>query len=64
VGREQVGCASARHQLAAQIFGRAVQTVARVAFQRDDLLCNELPRALAQGCNVGWYVEVHARFFR
>jgi hypothetical protein len=63
VGREQAGCASARHQLAAQIFGRAVQAVARVALQRDDLLGNELPRTLAQGNHVGWDVEVHGRVF-
>jgi hypothetical protein len=38
-----------------------VWAVARVAFQRDDLLCNELPRAVTQGRNVGWNVKVHGR---
>ena len=60
---KQPRSACAANQLTAQVFRRAVQAVARVAFQRDHLFGNELPGALAQGNHVGWDVEVHARVF-
>jgi len=63
VGCEQAGRTCARHQLLAQVCRRAVQAVAWVAFERDHLFGDELPGALAQGCNVRWDVEVHGRVF-
>ena len=59
VGREQARSACAGRQLSAQVFRRAVGSVARVALEGDHLFGNELPCALAQRRNVGWDVKVH-----
>ena len=59
VRRQQPGLAPKRDQFAAELFGRTVRGLPRVAFQRDDLVADEAARALLQFLQFGREREVH-----
>lgn len=64
VGCEQTRSAGAPNQFVAQRFIGAVAGLARIVFERDDLLGNKAPRAITQLADVRCEGEIHGGSLR